>query len=32
MLDVGGYYLGFKRPWNQSDSELKRTQKLLIAS
>ena len=26
-----GYYLGFKQPYNQSDDELKRSQKLLIS-
>ena len=31
MLVVAGYYLGFKRPYNQTDDELKRSQKLLIS-
>jgi spermidine/putrescine transport system substrate-binding protein len=29
MLTVAGLYLGIKDPWNQSDSELKRSQQLL---
>jgi spermidine/putrescine-binding protein len=31
MLTMTGLYLGFKDPWNQSDSELQQSQKLLIA-
>jgi spermidine/putrescine transport system substrate-binding protein len=31
MLVVAGYYLGFKDPYNQTDDELKRSQKLLIS-
>jgi spermidine/putrescine-binding protein len=31
MLTIAGLYLGFKNPWNQSDDELKQSQKLLIA-
>src|SRR5215471_5478069 len=31
MLTMTGLYLGFKDPWNQSDSELQQAQKLLIA-
>ena len=30
MLTVAGLYLGFKDAWNQSDSELSQSQKLLI--
>jgi spermidine/putrescine-binding protein len=30
MITVAGLYLGFKNPWNQSDSELAQSQKLLI--
>src|SRR6266576_2090105 len=29
MLTVAGLYLGFRDPWNQSDSELKKSQDLL---
>src|ERR671937_2016649 len=29
MLVIAGLYLGFKRPWRQSDSELKRAQNFL---
>jgi spermidine/putrescine-binding protein len=29
MLVMAGLYLGFKNPWNQSDAQLKRSQKLL---
>jgi spermidine/putrescine transport system substrate-binding protein len=31
MLVVAGLYLGLKDPWNQSDSELKQSQKLLAS-
>jgi spermidine/putrescine-binding protein len=31
MLTIAGLYLGFKDPWNQSDGELKQSQKLLMA-
>ena len=31
MLVMTGLYLGFKDPWNQSDAELKQSQKLLIS-
>src|SRR5213083_406908 len=31
MLTVAGLYLGFKDPWNQSDAQLKQSQKLLIS-
>ena len=31
QLVAAGYYLGFKQPYNQSDDELKRSQKLLIS-
>jgi spermidine/putrescine transport system substrate-binding protein len=31
QLVWAGYYLGFKQPYNQSDSELKKSQKLLIS-
>jgi spermidine/putrescine transport system substrate-binding protein len=31
QLVWAGYYLGFKQPYNQSDDELKRSQKLLIS-
>jgi spermidine/putrescine transport system substrate-binding protein len=31
MLTVAGLYLGVKNPWDQSDAELKRSQKLLIS-
>jgi spermidine/putrescine-binding protein len=31
MLVAAGLYLGMKDPWNQSDSELKETQKLLVS-
>jgi spermidine/putrescine transport system substrate-binding protein len=30
MLTIAGLYLGFKNPWNQTDAELERSQKLLI--
>ena len=30
MLTIAGLYLGFKNPWNQTDAQLKRSQKLLI--
>jgi spermidine/putrescine-binding protein len=30
MLTVTGLYLGFRDPWNQSDAELDKSQKLLI--
>jgi spermidine/putrescine-binding protein len=30
MLTVAGLYLGFPRPWRQSDSELKKAQQFLI--
>src|SRR6184192_192424 len=29
MLTIAGLYLGFDKPWRQSDSELKKSQKLL---
>src|SRR5947208_11368910 len=31
MITVAGLYLGFKDPWNQSSSELQKSQQLLIA-
>ena len=31
MLTVAGLYLGVKNPWNQTDAELDRSQKLLKA-
>src|SRR6476620_10289314 len=31
MLVMTGLYLGFKDPWNQSDAELKQSQKLLVS-
>ena len=31
MLVVAGYYLGFKHPYDQTDAELKQSQKLLIS-
>jgi spermidine/putrescine transport system substrate-binding protein len=31
MLTIAGLYYGFKDPWNQSDAELKKSQKLLIS-
>jgi spermidine/putrescine transport system substrate-binding protein len=31
MLVLAGLYLGFDRPWRQSDAELKRSQKLLMS-
>src|SRR5438270_9957748 len=31
MLVMAGLYLGFKDPWNQTDSQLKQAQKLLIS-
>jgi spermidine/putrescine-binding protein len=31
MLEIAGLYLGFKDPWNQTDDQLKRSQKLLIS-
>jgi spermidine/putrescine-binding protein len=31
MLTVTGLYLGFKDPWNQSDAQLKQSQKLLMS-
>ena len=31
MLVVAGLYLGVKDPWNQTDAELKQSQKLLIS-
>jgi spermidine/putrescine transport system substrate-binding protein len=31
MFCVAGLYFGFKDPWNQTDAELKRSQKLLIS-
>jgi spermidine/putrescine transport system substrate-binding protein len=31
MLVMTGLYLGFKDPWNQSDAELQKSQKLLIS-
>ena len=31
MLTVAGLYLGFKNPWNQTDSQLAQAQKLLIS-
>jgi spermidine/putrescine-binding protein len=30
-LTIAGLYLGFKNPWNQTDAQLKRSQKLLIS-
>jgi spermidine/putrescine transport system substrate-binding protein len=30
QLVIAGYYLGFKKPYDQTDSELKQSQKLLI--
>src|SRR3982751_6061369 len=29
MLTIAGLYLGFKNPWNQTDAQLKQSQKLL---
>jgi spermidine/putrescine-binding protein len=31
MLEAAGLYLGFKDPWNQTDAQLERSQKLLIS-
>jgi spermidine/putrescine transport system substrate-binding protein len=31
MLTIAGLYLGFKNTWNQTDDQLKRSQKLLIS-
>src|SRR2546421_3845835 len=31
MLTIAGLYLGFDRPWRQTDDELKRSQKLLMS-
>ncbi len=31
MITIAGLYLGFKDPWNQTDDQLKRSQKLLIS-
>jgi spermidine/putrescine transport system substrate-binding protein len=31
MLTIAGLYLGFKRPWHQSDAELRKSQQLLIS-
>jgi spermidine/putrescine transport system substrate-binding protein len=31
MLVIAGLYLGFKNPWRQSDSQLRRSQQLLIS-
>src|SRR5437870_6348053 len=31
MLTIAGLYLGFDRPWRQSDAQLKKSQKLLIS-
>src|SRR3954452_21410094 len=31
MLTIAGLYLGAKNPWNQSDSELRRSQQFLIS-
>jgi spermidine/putrescine transport system substrate-binding protein len=31
MLTVAGLYYGFKDPWNQTDAQLKKSQKLLIS-
>ena len=31
MLTIAGLYLGFKDPWNQTDAQLKQSQKLLIS-
>jgi spermidine/putrescine-binding protein len=31
MLSIAGLYLGFKNTWNQTDDQLKRSQKLLIS-
>ncbi len=31
QLVIAGYYLGFKKPYDQTDSELKRSQKFLIS-
>ena len=31
MLTIAGLYLGFDKPWRQSDSELRKSQKLLMS-
>src|SRR5947209_3750391 len=31
MLEIAGLYLGFKNTWNQTDAQLKQTQKLLTS-
>ncbi|TML22445.1 MAG: extracellular solute-binding protein [Actinobacteria bacterium] len=31
MLEIAGLYLGFKNTWNQTDDQLKQSQKLLIS-
>src|SRR5437016_6545706 len=31
MFEIAGLYLGFKDPWNQTDAQLKQSQKLLIS-
>jgi spermidine/putrescine transport system substrate-binding protein len=31
MLVLAGLYLGFKNPWNQTDAQLQRSQKLLVS-
>jgi spermidine/putrescine-binding protein len=31
MLEIAGLYLGFKDTWNQTDAQLKQSQKLLIS-
>jgi spermidine/putrescine-binding protein len=31
MISIAGLYLGFKDPWNQTDAQLKQSQKLLIS-
>src|ERR1700704_1748469 len=31
MIEIAGLYLGFKDTWNQTDDQLKRSQKLLIS-
>jgi spermidine/putrescine transport system substrate-binding protein len=31
MITIAGLYLGFDKPWRQSDSELKKSQKLLMS-
>src|SRR2546430_14164015 len=31
MLTIAGLYLGFDKPWRQSDAQLKKSQKLLMS-